>query len=105
MKKTGVNVVVVSDGVEACEYCDKALPDFVLMDINMPNRDGLEATRYLREKGYSLPIYALTAEMSRVEIDKALDAGCDGFLSKPLDRKLLFSSLSENLTHQYPNGK
>ena len=105
LKKTGVSVVVVSDGVEACDYCDKSLPDFVLMDINMPNCDGLEATKYLRERGYTIPIYALTAETSKEEIDKALDVGCDGFLSKPLDRVLLFSALAENILHKHPNEK
>ncbi len=105
LKKTGVTVAVVSDGVEACEYCDNSLPDFVLMDINMPNRNGLDATKYLRGKGYNIPIYALTAETAKEEIDKALDAGCDGFLNKPLDRTLLFSALAENILHKYPNER
>ena len=105
LKKTGVKVVVVSDGVEACDYCDKSLPDFVMMDINMPNRDGLEAAQYLRGRGYSIPIYALTAETSKIEIDKALNAGCDGFLSKPLDRALLFRVLAENILHKHPNER
>jgi len=97
LRKAGVDVVVVSDGVEACDSCDKALPDFILMDINMPNRDGLTATRYLRDKGYTVPIYALTAETSKEEINRAIDAGCDGFLSKPLNRKLLFNAMAECL--------
>jgi len=111
LKKFGLHVIVVSDGVEACGYCDdccsnnEPLPDFVLMDINMPNMDGLEATKYLRSKHYTLPIYALTAETSNEEISKALDAGCDGFLSKPLDRKLLFNALSENLLRKLPESK
>ena len=97
LKRVGVDVVVVSDGVEACDYCEENLPDFILMDINMPNRDGLAATQYLRDKGCAVPIYALTAETKRSEINKAIDAGCDGFLSKPLDRKLLFNAMSERL--------
>jgi len=111
LKKFGLDVVVVSDGVEVCDYCDdccsnnEAMPDFVLMDINMPNRDGLEATKYLRSKQYALPIYALTAETSNAEISKALDAGCDGFLTKPLDRKLLFNALAENLLWKLPESK
>ena len=105
LKKTGVDVVVVSDGVKVCDYCDESLPDFLLMDINMPNRNGLEATKYLRRKGYKIPIYALTAETAKGEIDKALDAGCDGFLSKPIDRALLFSALAENILHKHPNER
>ena len=114
LRKFGLDVIVVSDGVEVCDYCDdcsnnesnnEAMPDFILMDINMPNRDGLEATKYLRRKQYTLPIYALTAETSNEEISKALDAGCDGFLSKPLNRKLLFSALAENLLRKLPESK
>ncbi|MBV1921713.1 MAG: response regulator [Pseudomonadales bacterium] len=110
LRKFGLDVVVVSDGVEVCDYCDdcsnnEVMPDVILMDINMPNRDGLEATKYLRRKQYTLPIYALTAETSNEEISKALDAGCDGFLSKPLDRKLLFNALAENLLRKLPESK
>ncbi|MBV1921712.1 MAG: response regulator [Pseudomonadales bacterium] len=105
MEVSGRVVLVVSDGIDACDYCDKSLPDFVLMDINMPNRDGLEATKYLRGRGCTVPIYALTAETSKEEIDKALGAGCDGFLSKPLDRALLFSVLIENILHRYPSER
>ncbi|OUR98035.1 hypothetical protein A9Q81_12300 [Gammaproteobacteria bacterium 42_54_T18] len=95
LKKTGVSVIVVSDGVEACGCCDNEWPDFILMDINMPNRDGVTATRYLRGNGCTVPIYALTAETSKEEINKAIDAGCNGVLSKPLNRKLLYNAMSE----------
>ncbi len=99
IEKTGVTVIVVEDGVEACEYCDThnvnaTLPDLVVMDINMPRRNGLEATEYLRHKKYDIPIYALTAETAKSEINKAMDAGCDGFLSKPLEKKKLYAILT-----------
>ncbi len=97
LKKTGVTVVVVDDGLDACDYCDKTLPDFVLMDLNMPNRGGVEATEYLRGRGYDMPIYALTAETDREEIDRILKAGCQGFLKKPLNREALNKVLSEYL--------
>ncbi|MBV1921393.1 MAG: response regulator [Pseudomonadales bacterium] len=97
LEKTGLTVTVVSDGVQVCDICDNALPDFILMDINMPLRDGLEATSYLRGKGYQMPIYALTAETDEVEIRKALDAGCDGFLQKPLDKPRLYEALIQYL--------
>lgn len=97
LKKTGVTVVIVDDGLDACNYCDKTLPDFVLMDLNMPNRGGIEATEYLRGKGYDMPIYALTAETDREAIDRILKAGCQGFLRKPLNRKALIKVLTEYL--------
>ncbi|OUR98059.1 hypothetical protein A9Q81_12435 [Gammaproteobacteria bacterium 42_54_T18] len=97
LKKAGVTVVIANDGVDVCDYCDKTLSDFVLMDINMPNRGGVEATEYLRGRGYDMPIYALTAETDREEIDRMLKAGCQGFLKKPLDRKALIKVLNEYL--------
>lgn len=95
--KSGVNVIIASDGIEVCQVCDDILPDFVLMDINMPNRNGLEATRYLRRQEYNVPIYALTAESSKEEIDKTLEAGCNGFLGKPLNKDLLYSAMERHL--------
>ncbi|MBV1921925.1 MAG: response regulator, partial [Pseudomonadales bacterium] len=101
LKKSGVEVIVVNDGLEACEYCDSNNPDFILMDINMPNLDGLEATKYLREKQYTMPIFALSAETDKQKIDAALTAGCEGALSKPLDKKALYKTLAKYL----PSGK
>ncbi len=99
LKKQGLGVVIANDGVEACNYCDGELPDLILMDINMPNRGGVEATDYLRRKGYSMPIYALTAETDQKEIDRILSAGCQGFLTKPLNKKELMRILSEHLAN------
>jgi len=97
LRQTGVTVVLANDGLEACNLCDESLPDLVLMDINMPNRGGVEATEYLKKKGYSMPIYALTAETDRKEIDPILDAGCEGFLTKPLNSQKLYEILSKHL--------
>ncbi len=97
LKKTGVEVIVANDGLEACEHCESANPDFILMDINMPNRDGLEATKYLRDKKYTIPIFALTAETDKQKIDEAITAGCEGALSKPLDKKALYKTLEKYL--------
>ena len=99
LKKTGVNVIIAADGVEACEICDKALPDFVLMDINMPRRNGIDAVKYIRGRGYQVPIYALTAEIDQTEIDKVLAAGCQGLLTKPLNTRKLFEVLDKLMPH------
>lgn len=98
LKKTGVDVVVANDGVEACDYCSKDTFDLVLMDINMPNRNGTEATVYLRKNGYKMPIYALTAETDKAEIEKILNVGCQGFLTKPLNKTHLYTVMEECLS-------
>ena len=97
LKKTGVMIVVANDGKEACEYCEKSLPDLVLMDINMPNRDGIEATQWLKDRGVDVPIYALTAESKGREIDRMLSLGCEGYLSKPIVVKALYQVLEAHL--------
>ena len=97
LRKRGVEVVFANDGVEACDFCESGTYDFVLMDINMPNRNGIEATEYLRKNHHNMPIYALTAETDRAEIDKILSAGCEGFLSKPLNKTKLYEVLEKLL--------
>ncbi len=98
LRKTGVDVVVVENGLEACSICDNTPPDFVLMDVNMPIRGGLEATRYLRGKGYAMPIYALTAETDKQQINNVLEAGCEGVLYKPVDKSAIFDVLRKHLS-------
>ena len=67
--------------------------DVVLMDIQMPNLDGHEATRELRLKGYHGPIVALTAHAMKEERERALQSGFSHFLTKPIDRKNLLDLL------------
>ena len=83
-------VTVVEHGaaaVEAVRAADAAGKpfDLVLMDIQMPEMDGLEATRRLRGDGYEGPVYALTAGVMADDVANALGAGCSGHLSKPVD--------------------
>lgn len=103
LKKTGVTVLIAKDGSEACRLCEESSPNLVLMDINMPRKNGIEATQYLRSKDYDMPIYALTAEIDRAEVDKALAAGCQGVLAKPLNTKKLFKVMEVIMpAHSHP---
>ncbi|NQT37367.1 MAG: response regulator [Planctomycetes bacterium] len=107
LKKAGAEIVVASNGREAVELAMPSLGedqteiqgrdepfDVVLMDVQMPEMDGHEATRHLRDHGYSGPIIALTAHAMADDVAKSLDAGCDAHLSKPIDRAELLATIS-----------
>jgi CheY-like chemotaxis protein len=73
------------NGQEAVELAETEKPDLILMDLKMPVIDGLEATRLIKAKTPDLPIIALTANAFDSDRHAALEAGCDDFLSKPVN--------------------
>ena len=87
------NLVRAENGAEVLELMQTLSPDVILMDIKMPILDGLETTKTLREMGLTMPIIAVTANAFDQDKTNALDAGCDDFLSKPLNKKSLTSCL------------
>ena len=71
------------NGIEAVTTCDDEHPDLVLMDIRMPEMNGLDATRIIKEVNHDMPVIALSAYAFEENIREAIDAGCDDFLAKP----------------------
>jgi len=92
-----VEVCMVENGQEALDYIADNEVDLILMDINMPVMDGVEATQQLRAQGLTLPIFALTAEHDPALLQGYIDAGCNGYLSKPLDVPELHRVIRENV--------
>ncbi|MCC6234106.1 MAG: response regulator [Verrucomicrobiales bacterium] len=90
----GHQACVVADGLAAVKLCTEQRFDVILMDIQMPQLNGIEATQRIREleqgSGRTTPIVALTANTGPTERDACLKAGINAFLSKPLDPDLLF---------------
>jgi len=98
LEKAGLQTTIANDGKEAVEKACSESFDVILMDIYMPNMNGYEATRALREKGFTIPICALTASALRGKVDKCLEAGCDEHLCKPIDRQKLLETLDKYLS-------
>lgn len=86
LQRYGYTVESAKNGLEAVKMALKGNFDLILMDIQMPVMDGYEATRQLRASGYKQPIIALTAHAMAEERSKTMAAGCNGHLTKPLDK-------------------
>ena len=95
LERRGHKVIVAGDGRKAIEAVASDQFDLVLMDVHMPEMDGLEATRTIRVReqtsGGHIPIIAMTASAMKGDREECLEAGMDGFVSKPVDRAELFS--------------
>lgn len=71
------------NGIEAVTFCEDEHPDLILMDIRMPDMNGLDATRIIKEVNHDIPVVALSAYAFEENIQEALSAGCDEFMAKP----------------------
>lgn len=90
----GIEVEVASDGKEVLEKASERTFDLIFMDMQMPIVDGIQATKHLRDNGYYAPVVALTANMMGNKVQECIEAGCDGCLGKPIERKALSRILS-----------
>jgi len=93
----GMTVIIAGNGREALEALDGQSFDLVLMDIQMPEMDGLEATRRIRNipRYRDLPIIAMTAHAMTGDRDKSLAAGMNDHITKPIDQKVLYQALKQ----------
>lgn len=87
------NLLVARDGGQGVTMALENNPDLILMDISLPVMDGYTATRKIRETLQSTPIIGLSAHAMNGDADKARNAGCNDYLTKPLDEDLLMTKL------------
>jgi two-component system, cell cycle response regulator DivK len=83
----GIDVIEAESAEQGILLAQKERPDLILMDINMPGKDGYSATNEIRQMPElnHIPIVALTANVMKGDKERSLDAGCDGYIPKPID--------------------
>jgi CheY-like chemotaxis protein len=85
LEDSGYKLITAKDGNEAVTICLEQTPDLVLMDLNMPKMNGFDATKTLRDKGFSKPIIVLTGSESEDDRKKAKEVGCNEYILKTLE--------------------
>ena len=99
LEQRGHSVVVVNNGNEAVAAFEAGAFDVILMDVQMPEMDGFEATAIIRDKqkttGNHIPIIAMTAHAMKGDRERCLDAGMDGYISKPIRKEELYKTIEE----------
>ena len=102
LERKGFHVIVAEDGKKGVEMTRREKPDLVLMDMNMPEMDGWNATKTIRqdEQSKDIPVIALTSHAMTGDRERALESGCDEYESKPID----FSTLLDKIHQLLPKN-
>ncbi|MBL1243645.1 MAG: response regulator [Sulfurimonas sp.] len=106
LAQTGIELTFVDDGQEALDLVKKDIPfDLLLMDINMPNMNGYEASREIRKtsKYNNIPILALTGDVMDDAITKAMQSGMQGHIAKPIIIDIFYKKIFDTLSHESKN--
>jgi len=99
LRKGGHEVIPATSGEEGVEMAIKEKPDLILMDIQLTDMDGLEATKKIKEskEGKDIPIVALTSYVMVGDREKALAAGCTGYIEKPINPDTFLAKIEKYL--------
>ena len=99
LKRHGYEVIAAETGVRGVELAVNEQPRFIIMDINLPDIDGLEATKRIRQSPAdgSIPIIAITSYAMAGDMDNMLAAGCTGYFEKPIDPLTIVDKIHEVL--------
>jgi len=94
----GHTILEATDGPSALDIAEKKQPDLILMDIQLPSVSGLEITQQIRKMQIKQPkIVAVSAFALKQDADKAIEAGCDDYISKPISIGSFFATIDKNL--------
>ena len=100
LERLGLQVTIVEDGNEARQKALTQQFDLIFMDMMMPHMNGYEATKAIRNEGVETAIIALTANAMKDDDKKCIEAGCDGYLAKPIDRRELLKTINKYLASE-----
>jgi PAS domain S-box-containing protein len=95
LEAKGFQLKIAKNGQQAIDLVQIEPPDLILMDIQMPEVDGLEAIKYIRSQGFTMPIIATTALVMTGDRERCLAAGADDYISKPIKLKLLLTTIQQ----------
>ena len=99
LKLNGYDIIEAASGTEGLKMLALESPDIVLMDLHLPEMDGITATRIIKadERNSHIPVLALTASAMKGEEHKLIDKGFDGYVAKPIDVKKLLEAITESI--------
>lgn len=99
LQRRSFEVLIALDGQQGIDVAQESKPDLILMDMDLPVMDGWEATRRLKADNAtrSIPVIALTAHALQSDCDRAFEAGCDDFATKPIDFDSLLDKIGRAL--------
>ncbi|MCZ0754736.1 response regulator YycF [Anoxybacillus sp. J5B_2022] len=103
LQREGYEVICAYDGVEALQKVEELVPDLILLDIMLPQKDGMEVCREVRKK-YDMPIIMLTAKDSEIDKVLGLELGADDYVTKPFSTRELLARVKANLRRHQPNA-
>ena len=100
LQDTKAKIAHAADGEILLHMLEKEVPDILLLDINMPKKDGYSCLKKIQEKGYEMKVIAQTAYAMENEKEHCLNSGCDGYVSKPIDPNTLFVEIEKVLSNK-----
>jgi len=102
LRSQGYEVREATSALEAFEILASERPDLIVMDIQLPGMDGLEATRKLKEQSETaaIPVLAVTSYAMKGDREKALAAGCSGYVTKPIDKSTFIAEVALHLGYK-----
>jgi CheY-like chemotaxis protein len=99
LEACGIQVISANTGEIAVKLAQEQNPDLILMDLSLPGMDGLQATAALKAdpQTRAIPVVAVTAHAMKGDEQKALDAGCEGYITKPIDTRMFPTLVAQYL--------